>query len=376
MHCSQHAPDAAEHGARMRACAWGSNRQFTQFMALLRLLLGVAIAAATGAGSNAHYPSNATTTAAGSGSRAPAPAPALLRRVLLTDAAEQRGAVCLDGTPGALYFAPATDPALSTTWVLFFEGGGWCYTEADCEARSKGDSGGSSGYKPTMDVATMGIFSTDPALSPDFAGANHVYMKYCDGNSFAGDRETPVKTATGATLHFRGRRILDAVLETLATDSFGLSKATDVLLSGCSAGGLSAILHADAIGDSLATRIAPATLRRFKVVPDSGFFLDSPNAEALEVFGPQMKAAFELANATGGLNAACVAKHVSSGDIWKCNMAQYLLRPTINYSESCWDSTSGHDNHCQAMSSHRSSCWETGTLTSTPSPPSCSSTRH
>eukprot|EP00239_Pterosperma_sp_CCMP1384_P010139 CAMPEP_0197861214 /NCGR_PEP_ID=MMETSP1438-20131217/37119_1 /TAXON_ID=1461541 /ORGANISM="Pterosperma sp., Strain CCMP1384" /LENGTH=47 /DNA_ID= /DNA_START= /DNA_END= /DNA_ORIENTATION= len=33
---------------------------------------------------------------------------------------------------------------------------------------------------------TSGIFGPNPALIPDFAGANHVYMKYCDGNSFAG----------------------------------------------------------------------------------------------------------------------------------------------------------------------------------------------
>ena len=43
----------------------------------------------------------------------------------------------------------------------------------------------------------LGIFSRDPAMSPDFAGANHVYMRYCDGNSFAGDRESPVVTASG-----------------------------------------------------------------------------------------------------------------------------------------------------------------------------------
>ena len=48
------------------------------------------------------------------------------------------------------------------------------------------------------------------------------------------------KALISYTLWFRGRRILDAIMETLQQPQYGLAKATDVLLTGCSAGGLAA----------------------------------------------------------------------------------------------------------------------------------------
>eukprot|EP00966_Prymnesium_polylepis_P063037 1463027-Prymnesium_polylepis.1 len=81
----------------------------------------------------------------------------------------------------------------------------------------------------------------DCGINPDFCQFNRVYLKYCDGNSFSGNRADPVYVAGPTSgkspkpLYFRGRRILDAVLDTLAAD-YGLRTATDVLLTGCSAG--------------------------------------------------------------------------------------------------------------------------------------------
>ena len=151
-----------------------------------------------------------------------------LTHVLMTEQARTKGAMCLvctpppptpaplasglvgsahrlllrqDGSPGAFYWAPAWDKKLASTWVLFFEGGGWCYSETGCVHRANNTNVGSTRTdKPTMSSEApfkLGIFSRDPAMSPDFAGANHVYMRYCDGNSFAGDRESPVVTASG-----------------------------------------------------------------------------------------------------------------------------------------------------------------------------------
>ena len=47
-------------------------------------------------------------------------------RVMLTDAAAKRGAVCLDGSPGG-YFLKRGDPR---RWILFMQGGGWCTSTA------------------------------------------------------------------------------------------------------------------------------------------------------------------------------------------------------------------------------------------------------
>lgn len=66
----------------------------------------------------------------------------------------------------------------------------------------------------------------------------------CDGASFSGDKTEPyVHAATNQTLYFRGKRVLDAMLDTLLTEH-SLNTAEEVLLSGGSAGGLSTYLHA------------------------------------------------------------------------------------------------------------------------------------
>lgn len=71
-------------------------------------------------------------------------------------------------------------------------------------------------------------------------------MWYCDGASFTGYRENawPVPGNASAELWFRGIRNLDASLDLLFS-SWGLDQATEVVLTGGSAGGLSTFLHVD-----------------------------------------------------------------------------------------------------------------------------------
>ena len=50
--------------------------------------------------------------------------------VLPNASSVDRGAVCLDGSPPAIYISKANttaDPGAATKWVLYFKGGGWCY---------------------------------------------------------------------------------------------------------------------------------------------------------------------------------------------------------------------------------------------------------
>ena len=84
--------------------------------------------------------------------------------------------------------------------------------------------------------------------NPKFCNANKVVFGYCDGNSFTGMRENPLTATrsdgTDIKLYFRGRAILDETIAVLH-NQFGLASATSVLLTGCSAGGLAAIINAD-----------------------------------------------------------------------------------------------------------------------------------
>merc|ERR1719409_2465874 len=146
------------------------------------------------------------------------------------------GARCLNGSAPGFYFQAA--PAKSQTpnsWVLYFKGGGWCYDEASCAMRAKGQLGGNAHFPKTF--AFSGPMDSDPSINPEFAGFNRVVLWYCDGASFSGMRREPYHyKPTNQTLYFRGRFVLDAILETLRADH-GLAKAKEVLLSGGSAGG-------------------------------------------------------------------------------------------------------------------------------------------
>jgi hypothetical protein len=104
-----------------------------------------------------------------------------------------------------------------------------------------------------------GLLSDNCTKNPDFCNFNRVFMKYCDGNSFSGNRDAavPVVGTDGKSkdLFFRGRRILDETLAALKA-GHGLGSADSVLLTGCSAGGLSTFLHTDYVGEQLKA-IAP-----------------------------------------------------------------------------------------------------------------------
>ena len=104
-----------------------------------------------------------------------------------------------------------------------------------------------------------GLLSDNCSKNPDFYNFNRVFMKYCDGNSFSGNRDAAVSVVgtdgKSKDLFFRGRRILDETLAALKADH-GLGSADSVLLTGCSAGGLSTFLHTDYVGEQLKA-IAP-----------------------------------------------------------------------------------------------------------------------
>ena len=233
----------------------------------------------------------------------------------------EKNAVCLDGSPGAFYIR--RNP-LSSQWRIFLEGGGWCYDEYDCADRATYDLGSSNAYPPSIDADYVGgIMSSDLLVNPTFADANSVYMKYCDGNSFAGGRAAPlvVPGAEVSPIHFRGQAIVDATLETLVAD-FGLDGASELLLTGCSAGGLATYLHAESVGAWASANLP--SLTKYGAAPVSGNFLRCESVLGEPVYPEEMKTIFNLSHAAaagGGVPAACLAAK-SDEDAWQCNFAR------------------------------------------------------
>lgn len=243
-------------------------------------------------------------------------------KLKILDNTATTGAICLDGTPGGYYYAPGSGAGASK-WVLFFQGGGWCYNEYDCWGRSKTALGSSKSWGPTMDIG--GIMSDDCNSNPTFCTWNRVNMNYCDGNSFSGSRADPI-VVNGDRVYFRGHQIVLAILQELALTR-NLGAASEVLLSGCSAGGLSTYLHADLVG-SVMYRLAPG-LQKYGAAPVSGFFMLHDNVEGKPVYPDQIRYIFTLSNASAGLNQDCIANH-DAQDQWKCNFAQ----PSYSFTKS------------------------------------------
>ncbi|KAF8378955.1 hypothetical protein HHK36_028380 [Tetracentron sinense] len=148
-----------------------------------------------------------------------------------------KGAVCLDGSPPAYHIDKGFGLGVNS-WLVHIEGGGWCNNVTSCLARKNTRLGSSK--KMLKLLAFSGILNNKAIFNPDFYNWNRVKVGYCDGGSFTGDVESVNPTTN---LHFRGARVWLAVMEDLLAK--GMRNAENALLSGCSAGGLTSILHCD-----------------------------------------------------------------------------------------------------------------------------------
>lgn len=244
----------------------------------------------------------------------------------LEDAAKTKGAVCLDGTPGAYYFSPGSGEG-STKWYIHMQGGGWCLSPSDCAGRSQGDLGSSKGYPASHTAGEMagqsGAMNCDAKVNPQMHNWNHVWIKYCDGNSFSGDNET-TSEVDGVKLHWRGSRILDAAIEDLI-EKHGMGSATEVVPGGGSAGGLATFLHCDRWRDRV---VAVAPTAKVTCLADCGFFLDcgtecTQTTPKSEEYHNGFLWAYEQQNSSAGVDRTCLAHYGPLGEGWKCNFAQY-----------------------------------------------------
>ncbi|CAA7033627.1 unnamed protein product [Microthlaspi erraticum] len=218
-----------------------------------------------------------------------------LVKLQLSSKAKERGAFCLDGSLPGYHFDKGSGSG-SKSWILHLEGGGWCDTIASCSARATTKFGSSKFFE--KEVTFEGVLSNDPSQNPEFFNWNKVAIRYCDGASFAGRPEAEFKNET--RLFFRGQLIWEAVLDEVL--SMGMSNAKQAILTGCSAGGLAALIHCDYFRDHLPKDAS------VKCVSDGGFFLNLP-----DVLGnPTMRSFYHnVVNIQGvgkSLDQNCVAK--------------------------------------------------------------------
>ena len=230
----------------------------------------------------------------------------LVNLVLLPDAVND-GAVCLDGSAPGYYINKTS----VNRWIIHLEGGGWCYDESDCYGRSSTRLGSSSMWQKAMQLT--GFLNNDPDVNPEFANYSVVFVPYCDGASFSGNLDNPI-TIKDKKIYFRGHRILDAVLNSLREKEH-LDQAEAIILTGCSAGGLSTYLHLDYV-QSMFPNI------KVHGMADAGYFIDAANIHGEMYIRGQYQHVFEMQNCSGGVNSECIHSKEES-ERWQCFMAQY-----------------------------------------------------
>eukprot|EP01083_Nonionella_stella_P188643 695803_1 len=228
--------------------------------------------------------------------------------VLLSDAAYRYGAVCLDGSPANYYFAPGEQ---STKYVIFFQGGGWCFNEADCWSRANSSLGSTTKDPTTQDFNKIGFLGNDSSSNPLFYNWNRIYVRYCDGMSLAGDLTEPVVDVRNSSrlMYYRGKRILDAVFESLLSD-YGVNQASDFVISGGSAGSLAVFIHTNYITNTF------FDLKKTKVVsmPDVGFFIEYNGYNGETQWANRMEYIYKMQNVSMGSDECLFPQNIA-GDL-------------------------------------------------------------
>eukprot|EP00047_Mylnosiga_fluctuans_P024931 m.176345 g.176345 ORF g.176345 m.176345 type:complete len:424 (-) comp9959_c0_seq19:118-1389(-) len=237
------------------------------------------------------------------------------RLVLVSnETATRTGAACLDGSLPGFYYRPGVG-ALAHKWRVHLRGGGWCFSAADCLARSKTELGTSTVWPARIEDTTnspFGLMTNESTVNPVMANWSTVFVPYCDGTSYTSKRASPL-LVSGQSLWFRGRQNLDALFVTL--QGLGLNQADTVILTGTSAGGLATYLHADHV------RAYVPQAAQYYAVPDAGLFLNHTNMAGRYAYGEQFQNAYgpNLWDSAGGIPEACLAAHPTDG--YKCLIA-------------------------------------------------------
>lgn len=251
-------------------------------------------------------------------------------------------AVCNDGSPAGYYYGKggSDDSGFiieDNTWLVFLEGGGWCWDEESCEQRKGIYPHLMSSSKWGESKALTGIFSTDPTVSP-LAAASKVFVPYCSSDGWVGDE---VADSSNGNRHFRGAAIVKAVFADLQRlHGLGLGgpagAGTDLFFSGCSAGARGALFNLDYIPGLVPHGV------RVRGVFDSALWIDiQPFAQSkLTSLALQTEKLLEfMPNARNRLGQACVQAYPD--EEWKCLLGEYrapLLQHPFFLSESQYDS--------------------------------------
>ncbi|XP_047530974.1 palmitoleoyl-protein carboxylesterase NOTUM [Vanessa atalanta] len=168
---------------------------------------------------------------------------------------------CNDGSRAGYYIRRGNN---NHHWVVYLEGGGYCWDAASCGARWRRRPGLMSSSRWPRARRAPALLSSDPQANPLWHASNHVLLPYCSSDMWTGTRTL---RRSNSSFAFAGRLIVRSVFDELLQ----LGLAGRLLLVGSSAGGTGVMFHADG-----ARRSLRAHGIRVAAIADSGWFLDRP----------------------------------------------------------------------------------------------------
>ena len=240
-------------------------------------------------------------------------------KVSLDEAAADHGALCLDGSTPIFYYSKGIEQD-RTKFVLLIEGGAWCYDEDDCWSRRQTRRGSTVNDSDTKDLNEIAFLQNSPSANPLMHRWNHIYVRMCDGMSFAGDVQEPLVRTQNASrsMYFRGNRIWKGLFAKLSAD-YGLDTATDVVVAGSSSGGFAVFLHSHSL-----RRLFDPVRTKLVLLSSGGFMLRSNGHKGSTRWADRMKYAFSMQNGRSSLlGTRCLGEHQM--DDSECVFPQNLI---------------------------------------------------
>ncbi|KAM3864935.1 inactive palmitoleoyl-protein carboxylesterase notum1b [Diretmus argenteus] len=227
---------------------------------------------------------------------------------------------CNDGSPAGYYIKESKG---SKRWLVFLEGGWYCFNRQTCDGRYETMRRLMSSTKWPRTRTGTGILSPQPEENPHWWNANMVFIPYCSSDLWSGAK---AKT-NHSDYAFMGSVIIKEVVNELLTK--GLDNAKVLLLAGTSAGGIGVLLNVDHVAQQLEAQGYPGV--QVRGLADSGWFLDNKQYRLTDCMDTMTCAPTEAIKRGirywGGLvPESCRQAHV--GEEWLCFFG-YKVYPTL-----------------------------------------------
>ncbi|TGZ73952.1 hypothetical protein CRM22_001219 [Opisthorchis felineus] len=229
-------------------------------------------------------------------------------------------ALCNDGTQAGYYFR-RSKRGNSQNWLIFLEGGWYCFDNITCQLRESSTFSLFSSSSWPQQRPFDGILSSNPNVNPIYHEYNSVFIPYCSSDLWTGRRVNQ----TG-DFYFHGSRILQAV-----TDSLPWGNTKDihrVVFAGSSAGGIGVLMNIDRLRRRIVTKIGRPIL--VSGIVDSAWFIHIP------AYRPSACSNIFECPAEEGIHRGMrywkahipksCRKHQQREERWKCFLAPFMYQ--------------------------------------------------